>query len=80
MSTTIHHRLTVLPGGKIELFDPQLPSGQDVDVFVLVSDIAVESARPSALEILAQAPGHRLFQTSDDVDAYVEDERQAWDH
>lgn len=79
MSSTVHHRLTVLPGGKIELTDPQLPPGQAVDVFVVVSDVAVVSERPSAIDILAQAPGHRLFQTPDEVDAYVEDERQAWD-
>lgn len=79
MSSTIHHKLTVLPGGKIEFSDPLLPSGRAVDVFVVVPGNVVSTERPSALDVLAQAPGHRLFQTPDEVDSYIEDERAAWD-
>ena len=79
MSSAIHRKLKVLPGGKIELSSPQLSSGQSVDVFVVVSD-SDRSDRPSALDILGKAPGHRLFQSAEEVDTYLQDERDAWNH
>jgi len=30
-------------------------------------------------DILAEAPGHLEFQTADEVDAYLQEERDAWD-
>jgi hypothetical protein len=33
----------------------------------------------SAVDILAEAPGHRLFNSADEVDSYVRTERGAWD-
>lgn len=71
-----HLKTTVLPGGRVEISDPTLPSGAKVDVFVA----AKRSTAPrSALEILRQAPGHRLFKSREDVEAYLHEERAAWD-
>tara|TARA_Y100001934_G_C12048935_1_gene629810 strand:- start:443 stop:649 length:207 start_codon:yes stop_codon:yes gene_type:complete len=67
-----------LPGGKIELTDPDLPGGEAVDVFVLLPDDA-SSSRPSAVDILAQFPGQRLFKTAEEVEAHLRDERDSWD-
>ena len=78
MQPALHRKTTVLPGGKIELTDPELPSGEAVDVFVLLSE-SPANARPSAVEVLRQAPGHRLFKTAADVDAYLREERASWD-
>jgi hypothetical protein len=36
-------------------------------------------AKRSALDILAEMPGHLLFHTSDEVDAHLREEREAWD-
>ena len=33
----------------------------------------------SAVEILAEAPGQRLFKTADEVDSYVDAERESWE-
>jgi hypothetical protein len=79
MSSAIHHKLTVLPGGKIELSDPQLKSGQSVDVFVVVPEDKTNDAL-SALDVLASAPGRQVFQTAEEVDRYLRNEREAWDH
>lgn len=38
MQTALHLKATVLPGGKIEVTDPQLPCGESVDVFVLLPE------------------------------------------
>ena len=73
-------RVTALvqPGGKIEVTDTDLPEGQSVEVIVLLpSPSAVP--RPSILDVLAEAPGHLAFQTADEVDAFLREERDAWE-
>ena len=78
MQSALHRKATVQPGGKIELTDTGLPSGEAVDVFVLRPDTSGAS-RPSALEVLAEAPGQRLFKTVEEVDTYLRNERDSWD-
>lgn len=31
------------------------------------------------IDILAELPGHRLFKTAEEVDAYIREERDSWD-
>lgn len=55
-------------------------TGRNVKV-ILLSDDGAEQ-RPSsnsALDIIAQTPGHRLFQTADEVDHHLLLERDQWD-
>ncbi len=76
MQKALHARTTILPGGKIEIVDPELPVGEAVSVVVLHSS---GSVRRSAVDLLNEAPGQRLFKTAEDVEAYLKDERAAWD-
>lgn len=76
MQKTIQRRTTVLPGGKVEITCPELEEGQTVDVVVRHSP---PSERRSALDILADAPGQRLFKTAQEVDEYLKEERASWD-
>ena len=76
MQKVLHRKATVLPGGKVEIISPELQPGQTVDVVVR---FASPSARRSALDILAEAPGQRLFKTAKEVDDYIREERAAWD-
>ena len=76
MQKVLHLRTTVLPGGKIEIVDRELPVGASVDVVVHPFSV---SARRSALDILDEAPGRRLFKTGEEVESYLEDERASWD-
>ena len=78
MSTALHIKTTILPGGKLEVVDVQFPAGQSVDVVVIFPDEHAPSPRPSAVDILRAAPGQRLFQTAADVEHYLHDERTAW--
>jgi hypothetical protein len=73
-------RLTtwVQPGGKIEVSDTQLPAGESVDVIVLFPQ-PEDTARRSVVDILAEAPGHLAFDTAEEVDAYLREERDAWE-
>ena len=75
MQKTLHIRTTVLPGGRIEIVDQELPVGESVSVVVHSS----VTKRRSAVEILKEAPGQRLFRSAEEVEAYLKDERASWD-
>lgn len=76
MQKALHVKTTVQPGGKIEIVDQALPVGESVDVVVSQSP---EPSGRSALDILAEAPGHLVFKTAEDVAAYLKEERDSWD-
>ena len=76
MQKVLHLKTTVLPGGRIEIVDKELPVGKSVNVVVTHSST---SSQQSAVDILAEAPGHRLFRNSDDVKSYLKDERKSWE-
>jgi hypothetical protein len=78
MRAALHLKTTVLPGGKIEIVDQELPAGESVEVIVLLPT-SPASVRRSAVDILAEAPGQRLFKTAADVEAYLQHERDAWE-
>ena len=78
MVNALHRKIPVLPGGRIELTDEALPAGELVEVIILLPS-PVETSPRSALDILAEAPGQRLFKTAADVDNYLRQEREAWD-
>ena len=76
MQKTLRIRTTVQPGGKVEFASPELEAGQTVDVMVTRS---TPTERRSVVDILAEAPGHRLFKTGKEVDDYIKEERASWD-
>ena len=65
MVRELHLRATVLPGGKIEIESPELTAGEDVNVTIAPVQEPNQSGKRSILEILADAPGHRLFKTAE---------------
>ena len=76
MQKALHIRTTVQPGGRVEVASPELEAGQSVDVVVTRSP---SNKRRSVVDILAEAPGHRLFKTAKEVDDYIKEERASWD-
>ena len=76
MQKALHIRTTVQPGGRVEVASPELVAGQSVDVVVTRSS---STERRSVVDILAEAPGHRLFKTAKEVDDYIKEERASWD-
>jgi hypothetical protein len=70
-------RTTVQPGGRIEVLTPDLPVGQPVEVTIF--SLQAVPPKKAAREILARAPGRRLFKTAIEVDEYIRAERDAWD-
>lgn len=71
-------KTTVLTEGKVEIMAPQLLAGEDVEILILLPE-PPNAERRSALDILTEAPGQRLFKTAEDVDTYLQEERQAWE-
>ena len=78
MQTALRLKTIVLPGGKIEIKATELAPGESVEVIILMSEPTSDSRR-SAVDILAEAPGHRLFNSADEVDSYLRTERDEWD-
>lgn len=78
MGTVIHTRAVVGPDGTIEIRAPELAPGQEVEVTLEVQAGIVEKER-RAIEYLAEMPGHLEFQTAEEVDAYIREERDSWD-
>ncbi len=76
MQKALHLKTTVLPGGRIEIIDQDLLEGEAVDV--VVTPLAA-TPRRSAVDILAEGPGQRLFKTAADVDSYIQAERESWE-
>ena len=76
MAKTLHIKATVLSGGRVEFTSPELEAGQTVDVIVTPSS---PPPRRSAVDILAEAPGHLVFKTAEDVAAYMKEEKASWD-
>ena len=78
MQKVLHLRTTVLPGGRIEIVDQDLSEGETVDVVVTAS-APTPTARRSIMEILNSGPERRLFQTAEEVRAYLAEEKASWD-
>lgn len=78
MQTAIRTTAQVQAGGKIEVTNTEFPIGQSVEVIVLLP-VAHSVSRRSIVDVLAEAPGHLAFQTAEDVDTYLREERDAWE-
>ena len=76
MQKVLHLKVTVLPGGKLEIVCPELEAGQTVDVMVR-HESHVRSR--SIMEILNSGPDRRLFQTAEEVKEYLSEEKTSWD-
>ena len=68
MQRPLHLQTTVLPGGKIVIVDQDLADCEIVDILVTASSPA---PRRSVVDILAEAPGLRLFETAQDFTDYL---------
>jgi hypothetical protein len=81
MRTAFHTTTTVLPGHRVEVTSPDLKEGEQVQVVVIPTAAATsgDKAGPSIFDIVASLKGHRLFQTAEEVDRYINEERDSWE-
>ena len=81
MQTALRMTTKVHTGGRIEMIVPQLPVEEVIEVillFPLIEQASPPQKKRSVVEILAEAPGHRVFRTVGDVDHYLQEEHGAW--
>ncbi len=78
MQPALHITAKVLPGNKIEIQVSEAAIGDTVDVFVILPEKA-EVKRRSVIDILNELPGKRLFKTPEEVDKYLQEERESWE-
>ena len=78
MRPALHVKTKILPGQKIEISAPELSVGDAVEVFVVLPEPS-SPARRSALDLLEELPGQRLFKTSEEADQYLRKERDSWE-
>jgi hypothetical protein len=45
----------------------------------LLQPSSLEPPRQSAIDIIMSAPGQQIFQTAEEVDRYLQEERDSWD-
>ena len=76
MQRVLHQKAIVQPGGKVEFSNSELEVGQTVDVVVLHES---RTQGRSIMEILNSGPERRLFQTEEEVKAYLTEEKASWD-
>lgn len=81
MQTAFRMTTKVHTGGKVELIVPQLPVEEMVEIIILFPLAELSSTIPpkrSVMDILREMPGHRLFQTVEDVTHYLQEEHGTW--
>jgi hypothetical protein len=55
------------------------PAEQNLLKSRLLHSSRLETSKQSAIDILTSSPGQQLFQTPEEVDQYVQQERASWD-
>ena len=75
MQKALHVRTTVQSGGKVEFASPEPEVGRTVEVVVLHE---YNQKGSSIMEILNSGPERRLFQTAEEVNAYLKLEKASW--
>jgi hypothetical protein len=78
MSPALQVKTKVLPGHRIEIQTPELPEGRSATVFIVLDE--EEGTKRPLREVLGDYPGGTLFQSAEQVDAYLRAERDSWDN
>ncbi len=78
MQPAVHMTTKVLPGNKIEIQVPEAAIGDTVDVFVILPE-KTENKRRSVIEMLEAIRAKRPPKTAEQIDRYLQEERESWD-
>ena len=79
MGTTLQIDTTVQPDGTIQVHAPGLVPGQRVRVAITPAKDDQERTGPAVIDLITTLPGHQIFQSSEEVDAYILEERESWE-
>ena len=76
MTNAIRQRVTVQPGGVIEVRSPELTAGARAEVIILLEE-PQEPPRRSLRSIIGSGKG--CFATPEEADAFLRQERDSWE-
>ena len=77
MQNAFHTTATVLPGNRIEVTSPELREGDRVRV--MVTSAGPTKSTETIFDIIADLKGHRLFGSAEEIDRYINEERDSWE-
>lgn len=79
MAIEVRVKTKVLPGGKIEISAPELIAGQEATIVVTIEDAKPdEQHHDHVIDVLKRLSGHQLFDSAEEVDAHIREERDSW--
>lgn len=78
MQSALHITTKVLPGNKIEIEILEAAIGDSVDVFVVLPE-KPESKRRSIIAFLEEIHAKRPPKSAEEIDRYLQEERESWD-
>lgn len=78
MAASIQIEATVSDDGTLEIRAPELTPGQRVRITIEPQGSG-EEPKLHAADILATMSGHHNFKTAEEVDAYLNEERDSWE-
>ena len=79
MTTAVRQSVVIQPGGRIELRDPLFPTGATAEVIVLLNWPLASAGGEAAISLaslIGEARGG--FATPEEVDQFINEERDAW--
>ena len=77
MNQAIKERVTIQPGGLIEIRRPELPVGATAEVIVIVNDAINDIPAVSLGSLFGKVRG--CFKSGEEADAFIRSEREAWE-
>ncbi len=84
MQPALKVKTTVLPGHRIELSAPQLPEGEEVEVFITLPELANGTSESIPTQgvwdfIQSLPPGPRSADSWEEIERRFREERDSWD-
>jgi len=78
MESALHIKTKVLPGKKIEIAAPDLIEGEAVEVFVVMPKRRGRRRR-TVLDMIEDKEFPKARRTAEEIDRYIQEERDSWD-
>lgn len=78
MENDVRVKTTVLPGSRIEVSSSSLIEGEEVEVTIVSATKPRKHSR-SIIEIIGSITPPKQYESADEVDRYIESERESWD-
>ena len=79
METSVHIKTKVLPGNRIEISSSNLVEGEEVEV-IIKSAAKLKIKKRYILDIIKDTTPPHLYKSAEEVDQYLEFERNSWDY